>query len=146
MQQTNNSTNLAEILKNVAPANLPAGLCEAVMLKIKLAQKRRFLFKIAQLAIGVIITISGTAWGILSAWELGIKSGLRDLLSVLFSDWSRLSAFWHEYVLSVVQAIPVWPLLIVAICLAALLFFVRKILQQTNLHAQVIGFKHNLTI
>jgi len=67
------------------------------------------------------------------------QSGLHQYLLLLFSDWNLVAAYWKDFILSVIQALPI---MAAAAMLSAIFIFLESIrLATKNIKAAFTPFK-----
>lgn len=114
---------------NQSPQNFiayepPKGLFEKVILRLKREQR---IAAIRRLAVFGLTTIS-SALAFIPAFQMAktgfAESGFGQFFSLLFSDFGIVVAFWQNFALSLLEALPVVSLLVL---LGTLLIFLESL-------------------
>lgn len=122
-----------DLVKGLPEMPAPLGLTEKIMLQISQEKLRTLRLRVVLSVVGFFV--SG---GVLfSAWQLAAQeishSGLAQFISLLSSDFMTVAIYWDNFVLSLLEALPIMSL---AACLAGvlgLLASLRYFAQETNL-------------
>jgi len=97
-------------------------LVDRILLTIKRKQKNRALIRTVFFA----LTTTISCFGLFFVWQTEsnaiVNSGIGDLLSLLFSDSAVVLNYWREYLFSMVEAVP-----IVSVAVIALFFWLISV-------------------
>lgn len=114
--------DLKQIFTNIQPFEPPVGLFERIMRRIDeerrlITVKRRvFLF-----SAGLFVTIVALVPAARMAWNGLTESGFLKFLSLIFSDAEIIAGYWQNFVMSLLETLPVMGLvLFLAVTLAFL--------------------------
>jgi len=89
----------------------PETLLAQIMSRIQLEQKTRQLKKRLVLFLLMVIgSTAGLAPSFRWLWSELVNSGINHYFSLLFSDFGAVISFWQEFLLSILEALPVMAL------------------------------------
>lgn len=120
------SQSVKKLFELSQKSELPAGLSRLVLAKIEIAQRqstrrRLFVFGVADaiLSLGVVVS----CWSLIN---LLTSSSFFNYLSLLWSDSLSLVPYWQEFLLSMMESLPVLGLMAFLAAMAALTFSLGK--------------------
>lgn len=97
-------------------------LFNQIMLRIKTEQRKAVLKrKIGIFAFVLVVSFAGLIPAFGMAWTGLADSGFAQLFSLAFSDTKIVMIYWQNYVLSLLEFLPITSLMTVGISLVALL-------------------------
>ncbi|PIU75295.1 MAG: hypothetical protein COS76_01545 [Candidatus Portnoybacteria bacterium CG06_land_8_20_14_3_00_39_12] len=117
-------------------------LFNEIMLRIKTEQRKAIVRrKIAIFSFVLVVSLSGFIPALGMAWTDLADSGFVQLFSLAFSDTKIMMTYWQNYLLSLLESLPITGLMVVGISLLALLGSLKflykniKVFQIANIHA-----------
>ncbi len=113
-----------KLFSQLPSPDLPEGLFGVVLAKIAARKKARIKFHLAIFALTSVISLAALVPALTSLSRGFSNSGFMEFLSLTFSDFRIVSAYWQNYVLSLLEALPV---LETAIFLAILLSLIESL-------------------
>jgi ABC-type phosphate/phosphonate transport system permease subunit len=117
------NTGYDRLFSKIEPLEPPAGLGERIVMRIHeersaLSIKRRLVLFSLGLAASLVVLVFS-----FQSFQSGIaSSGFADFFSLLFSDFRIVTYYWQNYILSLLESLPIFSL---AIFLAAIFSFLE---------------------
>jgi hypothetical protein len=126
--------NFEKIFSHFKEVELPAGLFEKIILAIKREQElqrtKRLLFSFLFLLVVSLIT-TPLSWTMLSSQVK--SSGILYFISTAVSDFGTFLAFWKDFVLAIVESLPVAGITVFVLNLILAVFTIRLFLYKKRL-------------
>lgn len=114
--------NIASVFRRSAPPEPPARLLGAVMEAVARERRRGVLVRrLSLLGTGLALSGATAGYAVMLTIDAAARSGFVGFLSVFVTDTGTVMASWQDYLLSLVDALPVAPL--AGACVAFFVFF-----------------------
>ncbi|HSD12354.1 MAG TPA: hypothetical protein VLC10_02235 [Patescibacteria group bacterium] len=114
--------NIDALFKESAPPGPDRRLLDSVMTAVARARRRDFFARrLPLLGSGLAMSGAAAAYAIALAVAEASRSGLAGFLSMIVTDTGAVIASWQDYILSLIDALPVAPL--GGVCAALFVFF-----------------------
>jgi len=127
---------LFSYLKLVEP---PAGLFDKIILAIKreqeLRQTRRLLFSFLFL---LVVSLIATPFSFIMLRNQIKNSGISYLISTAVSDFGTFLVVWKDFILAILESLPITEIITFSISLGICLFTLRLFLYRKKLLAQYL--------
>ena len=102
-------------------------LAEKILGKIKQAQKRKAKIRLAVFAVVSVLSVVALVPAGYWLWQDVSQSGFFQFVSLLFSDFGMVLAYWHNFVLAVLESLPVLSLIVFSGVAVLLLESIRSL-------------------
>ena len=96
----------------------------SIVNKIKKEESKRLIYKIGLSTSLSLVSIFSIVFLIINIVKDYYQSGLSEYISLLFSDGVLLASYWQSYMMSVIEALPIFAITLV---LASLWIFVLSL-------------------
>ncbi len=116
------TNNLKRYFREIDRKESPSGLIEGIMTRITREKKRDVvLHHLLPLSFGVLLSATITVFTVRLTIADALQTGLGNFLSMTMTDSNSVLHSWQSYSLTILDAIPVAP--IVGTCAALCIFF-----------------------
>ncbi len=115
--------NIDVLFKQSDPPGPDRRLLDSVMAAVARERRRDLFFRrLPLLGSGLAMSGAAAAYAVVLAVADASRSGLAGFLSMIVTDTGAVFASWKDYLLSLIDALPVVPL--AGVCAALFVFFV----------------------
>lgn len=114
--------NIDDIFRRSSPPEPPARLLGSVMEAVARERRRGMLLRrLPLLGAGLALSGAASAYAVALTVDAAARTGLAGFLTVIVTDTGAVAASWQDYLLSLLDALPVAPL--AAVCGGLFVFF-----------------------
>jgi len=104
-------------------------LKKSIIGKIKVLEMRKTLKKVVLSSFISLVSITSVVIFVINIINDASKSGLSQYLSLIFSDGKLIATYWQTYVMSVVESLPIIPIVIVVVSISIFIWSLNKFLE-----------------
>lgn len=128
-----------KIAKMFPTVTAPAVLLVEIKKKIAQAKIRRAYWRTGAFLIFLALSLYGAFLAVTWIQTSIAGTGLTQYLSLLFSDFGMLSAYWSDFLMSIMETAPIVPLTLLLACAVIFLESIRYLVEDVPMI-----FRHHL--